>query len=203
MRAILVLASRIPYGIIVVATRTAEMPRGRKDEAMSTKAQTAQDEVHDLNEDTQKDKYLTFHLGSEDYGIEIRHVTEIIGIQKITVIPEMPDYIKGVINLRGKIIPVMDVRIRFRLDQRAYDERTCVVVVNIRDSAIGLVVDTVSEVADIPEAQIEPAAGLNSRGSAFIKGIGKQGDDIKIILDVDKLLYEADLAALGKAPASI
>jgi purine-binding chemotaxis protein CheW len=169
---------------------------------MSSKAQTAQDEVHDLNEDTQKDKYLTFHLGSEDYGIEIRHVTEIIGIQKITVIPEMPDYIKGVINLRGKIIPVMDVRIRFRLQERAYDERTCVVVVNIRDSTIGLVVDTVSEVADIPESQIEPAAGLNgSRGNAFIKGIGKQGDDIKIILDVDKLLYEADLAALGKDPA--
>ena len=136
---------------------------------MTTKAHTAQDEVHDLNEDTQKDKYLTFHLGSEDYGIEIRHVTEIIGIQKITVIPEMPDYIKGVINLRGKIIPVMDVRIRFRLPERAYDERTCVVVVNIRDAAIGLVVDTVSEVADIPESQIEPATGLNgSRSNAFM-----------------------------------
>ena len=169
---------------------------------MTAKARTAQDEVYDLDEDTQKDKYLTFHLGSEDYGIEIRHVTEIIGIQKITVIPEMPDYIKGVINLRGKIIPVMDVRIRFRLEARAYDERTCVVVVNIREAAIGLVVDTVSEVADIPESQIEPAAGLNgSRSSAFIKGIGKLGDDIKIILDVDKLLYEADLAALGKDTA--
>jgi len=170
---------------------------------MTTKAQSAQDEVYDLDEDTQKDKYLTFHLGQEDYGIEIRHVTEIIGIQKITVIPEMPEYIKGVINLRGKIIPVMDVRIRFRLEARAYDERTCVVVVNIRDSAIGLVVDTVSEVADIPEAQIESAVGLNgSRSNAFIKGIGKLGDDIKIILDVDKLLYEADLAALGKEAAN-
>lgn len=169
---------------------------------MTSKAPIAQDEIHDLNEDTQKDKYLTFHLGSEDYGIEIRHVTEIIGIQKITVIPEMPEHVKGVINLRGKIIPVMDVRLRFRLEERAYDERTCVIVVNIRDAAIGLVVDTVSEVADIPETSIEPAAGLNgARGSAFIKGIGKQGDDIKIILDVDKLLYEADLAALGQETA--
>ncbi len=169
---------------------------------MAPNTRTAGEEVQELDEDTQKDKYLTFHLGSEDYGIEIRHVTEIIGIQKITVIPEMPDYLKGVINLRGKIIPVMDVRIRFRLEERAYDERTCVVVVNIRDSAIGLVVDTVSEVADIPESSIEPASGLNgSRGSAFIKGIGKLGDDIKIILDVDKLLYEAELAALGKEPA--
>jgi purine-binding chemotaxis protein CheW len=170
---------------------------------MTTKAQNAaQAEVTDLDEDTQKDKYLTFHLGSEDYGIEIRHVTEIIGIQKITVIPEMPAYIKGVINLRGKIIPVMDVRLRFRLDERAYDERTCVIVVNIRESAIGLVVDTVSEVADIPESQIEAASGINgSRANAFIKGIGKLGEDIKIILDVDKLLYETDLAALGKDAA--
>ena len=169
---------------------------------MTTQAQTAQAEAHTLDEDTQKDKYLAFHLGSEAYGIEIRHVKEIIGIQKITLIPEMPDHIKGVINLRGKIIPVMDVRIRFRLDERAYDERTCIVVVDIRDAAMGLVVDTVSEVADIPESRIEPAASLNgSGGSAFIKGIGKLADDIKIILDADKLVYEADLAALGKDPA--
>jgi purine-binding chemotaxis protein CheW len=156
------------------------------------------EEIHDLNEDTQKDKYLTFHLGTEDYGIEIRFVTEIIGIQKITVIPEMPDYIKGVINLRGKIIPVMDVRMRFKLEARAYDERTCVVVVNINDTAVGLVVDTVSEVAGIPESQIESALGLNrGKANAFIQGIGKIGDDIKIILDVNKLLYDGDLALLN------
>lgn len=143
------------------------------------------------DEDTQKDKFLTFHLGDEYYGIEIRHVTEIIGIQKITIIPEMPAYIKGVINLRGKIIPVMDVRLRFRLEARAYDERTCVVVVNINETSVGLVVDTVSEVSDIPEASIEPATGLNrGKENAFIKGIGKIGEDIKILLDVNKLLYE-------------
>src|SRR5689334_21386438 len=95
------------------------------------KRTAAMEAAESQDEDTQKDKFLTFHLGDEDYGIEIRHVTEIIGIQKITVIPEMPAYIKGVINLRGKIIPVMDVRLRFKLDARAYDERTCVVVVNI------------------------------------------------------------------------
>lgn len=164
---------------------------------------TAAEEAMEADEDTQKDKYLTFHLGREDYGIEIRHVTEIIGIQKITVIPEMPAYIKGVINLRGKIIPVMDVRTRFRLEPRAYDERTCVVVVNIHETAIGLVVDTVSEVADIPEGNIEPSASLNgARGNAFIKGIGKIGDDIKIILDVNKLLYEGEIAALHPAAAA-
>lgn len=161
------------------------------------------EDIHDLDEDTQKDKYLTFHLGTEDYGIEIRFVTEIIGIQKITVIPEMPAYIKGVINLRGKIIPVMDVRMRFRLQPRPYDERTCVVVVNIHDSAVGLVVDTVSEVVDIPAAQIESAAGLNRGNSnAFIQGIGKLGEDIKIILDVNKLMGEAEAAGLEHAAAS-
>jgi purine-binding chemotaxis protein CheW len=158
----------------------------------------------EADEDTQKDKYLTFHLGQEDYGIEIRHVTEIIGIQKITVIPEMPDFIKGVINLRGKIIPVMDVRTRFRLAARPYDERTCVIVVEIEDSAVGLVVDTVSEVVDIPEGNIEAATGLGrSRGNAFIQGIGKIGEDIKIILDVDRLLNNQDWQAVGqggKAP---
>lgn len=164
---------------------------------MTARTQTAE-EIYDLNEDTQKDKYLTFHLGTEDYGIEIRYVTEIIGIQKITVIPEMPEYIKGVINLRGKIIPVMDVRMRFRLEPRTYDERTCIIVVNIQETAVGLVVDTVSEVAGIPEAQIETASGLNrGKANAFIQGIGKIGDDIKIILDVNKLLFDADKAAFS------
>jgi purine-binding chemotaxis protein CheW len=159
---------------------------------------TSTEDAHDLNEDTQKDKYLTFHLGTEDYGIEIRFVTEIIGIQKITVIPEMPGFIKGVINLRGKIIPVMDVRMRFNLEPRAYDERTCVVVVNIHDASVGLVVDTVSEVVDIPENQIESAAALNrGKTNAFIQGIGKIGDAIKIILDVNRLLYDGELKPLN------
>lgn len=165
---------------------------------MTTKTvQASLEEIHDLNEDTQKEKYLTFHLGTEDYGIEIRFVTEIIGIQKITVIPEMPEYIKGVINLRGKIIPVMDVRMRFRIEPRAYDERTCVIVVNINDTAVGLVVDTVSEVVDIPDTHIESASGLNrGKANAFIKGIGKMGDDIKIILDVSRLLIDGDLSTI-------
>jgi purine-binding chemotaxis protein CheW len=153
-------------------------------------------------EDTQKDKYLTFHLGNEVYAIEIRHVTEIIGILKITPIPEMPAHVKGVINLRGKIIPVMDVRTRFRIEPRAYDERTCVIVVHLQDTDVGLVVDTVSEVADLPEANIEAAGGLaQGRGTAFIKGIGKVGDDIRIILDVDKLLFDKELQNIQLAAA--
>lgn len=165
-----------------------------------TKRHVAEESVREEDEDTQKDKYLTFHLGNEDYGIDIRHVTEIIGIQRITVIPEMPEHIKGVINLRGKIIPVMDVRTRFRLEPRAYDERTCVIVVNVNDTAVGLVVDTVSEVADIPEANIDTSAGIGrSKSNAFIRGIGKIGEDIKILLDVTTLLYDQDWTAVGEA----
>jgi len=142
------------------------------------------------NEDTQKDKFLTFRVGDEDYGIEIRHVTEIIGIQKITAVPDMPEFVKGVINLRGKVIPVLDMRRRFVLEDRDYDERTCIVVVNVADSAIGLVVDTVNEVADIPEEQIEPAPEINKAGNnVMIQGLGKVGEEVKILLDVNKLLY--------------
>lgn len=152
------------------------------------------------DEDTQKDKYLTFAVGSEDYGIDICHVTEIIGIQKITDVPDMPAYIKGVINLRGKVIPVMDVRLRFRMDKRGYDDRTCIVVVNVRGTAVGLVVDTVKEVADIPEKQIEsPPDVSEGNRQLFIKGLGKIGEEVKILLDVNRLVLKQDLPSAGPA----
>ncbi len=154
------------------------------------------------DEDTMKDKYLTFHLAGEDYGIEIAFVTEIIGIQKVTEVPDMPDFVKGVINLRGKVIPVMDVRIRFKLERRDYDERTCIVVVNIADNAIGLVVDEVREVADIPAEHVEPAPRTGKgTSSRFIKGMGKMGDEVKIILDVEQLLYEEELEQITNVAA--
>jgi purine-binding chemotaxis protein CheW len=144
-------------------------------------------------EDTQHAKYLTFFLGTEDYGIEIKYVTEIIGIQKITAIPEMAAHSKGVINLRGKIIPVMDLRIRFHLPPKEYDERTCIVVVQVQDTSVGLIVDTVHEVSVIPDGQIEFSSGLASnQKSGFIRGIGKVGEGIKIILDIQALLFGKD-----------
>lgn len=155
----------------------------------------ADNEVSDFeNEDSLQGKYLTFHLAKEDYGIEIRHVTEIIGIQKITEVPDMPAYIKGVVNLRGKVIPVMDVRSRFNLPPRAYDPRTCIVVVNINDTTTGLVVDEVSEVVDIPALQVEPAprAGRGN-GQGYIQGMGKIGSGVKILLAVERLLFDNDL----------
>ncbi|MEZ4600003.1 MAG: chemotaxis protein CheW [Syntrophotaleaceae bacterium] len=139
-------------------------------------------------EDTQKDKFLTFRLASEDYGISIRQVTEIIGIQTITEIPDMPAFIKGVINLRGKVVPVMDVRSRFGLPQREYDQRTCVVVVDVAGKAMGLIVDHVNEVLDIPAQQVEPPpAGHGEGGRRFVRGMGKIGEKVKILLDVEAL----------------
>ena len=150
------------------------------------------------DEDTQRDKYLTFAVGQEDYGIDISHVTEIIGIQKITQVPDLPPYIKGVINLRGKVIPVMDVRMRFKMEQREYDDRTCIIVVDVNGAAMGLVVDTVKEVVDIPQGQIElPPDVADRTSSRYITGLGKVGEKVKILLDVEKLVRREEVSALA------
>ncbi len=148
-------------------------------------------------EDTQKDKYLTFHLAGEDYGIEIQYVIEIIGIQTITDVPDMPVFIRGVINLRGKVVPIMDVRARFGIEAREYDDRTCIIVVNIDNTEVGLVVDEVSEVADIPEENVEPAPKTHKNNEdSYIQGMGKINTDVKILLDVHKLLFSGEMREL-------
>lgn len=147
-------------------------------------------------EDTQKNKFLTFILGNENYGIEIRYVTEIIGIQPITEVPELPEYIKGIINLRGKIIPVMDVRLRFKKAFRDYNDRTCVIVIDIKDISIGLIVDSVSEVISIQETEIVAPPNLSKGGNKYISGIGKVGNEVKLILDCDKLLNDEEIEDL-------
>jgi purine-binding chemotaxis protein CheW len=152
---------------------------------------TAEQEV-----DTQKGKYLTFNLGNEYYGIEIRFVTEIIGIQAITEVPELPDYIKGIINLRGKIIPVMDVRARFKKNSIEYNDRTCVIVIDIRDISIGLIVDGVSDVLSIPDEEMVHPPEINKGGNRYIKSIGKVGNDVKLILDCYKLLNDDEIETL-------
>jgi purine-binding chemotaxis protein CheW len=149
-----------------------------------------------VEEDTLKDRYLTFRLADEDYGLEIRYVTEIMGIQKITAVPDLPPAIKGVVNLRGKVIPVMDVRSRFNLPEREYDERTCIIVVKIAEKSVGLVVDKVNEVADISENQIEPTPCVDQNKGTYIQGLGKIGEEVKILLDVNKLLYDDELIQL-------
>jgi purine-binding chemotaxis protein CheW len=152
----------------------------------------------DLMEDAQKDRFLDFLVGNEAYGIEIRYVTEIIGIQSITEMPEMPSYVKGIINLRGRIIPLIDVRLRFGKDPKAYDDRTCVIVVGIGGFSYGLIVDSVSEVLTIPEESISPLPGINtSSGNKFVKLIGKTQGGIVLIVDCERLLTSDDIGELG------
>jgi purine-binding chemotaxis protein CheW len=153
----------------------------------------------ELEEDTLKNRYLTFSIGNESYGIEVRYVTEIIGIQAITEIPELPGYIKGIINLRGKIIPVMDVRLRFKKEPREYNDRTCIIVIDIRDISIGLIVDTVSEVITILEQDIvEPPKMNKGFQNRYIKNIGKVENDVKLLLDCEKLLTDDEIENLSE-----
>lgn len=147
-----------------------------------------------LQENTLADIYLTFQLDKEVYGIEIRNVTEIIGIQTITELPELPEYIRGIINLRGKIIPVMDVRLRFKKNFKEYNDRTCVIVVNVQDLSIGLIVDSVSEVISIPESEIVAPPELAREGNRFIRGIGKIGEEVKLLLNCEKLFNYQEIA---------
>jgi len=159
---------------------------------------TFNDKTIEVEEDTQKDKFLTFNLSSEAYGIDIKYVTEIINIQPITQIPELPVYVKGIINLRGKIIPVMDVRLRFKKEPRIYDERTCIIVVDIFDVFIGLIVDTVSEVINIFEGNISLPPNISKNYyNKYIKGIGKVNDDVKLLLDCEKLLNDEEFEDLS------
>lgn len=114
------------------------------------------DRMMETDEDTLKGKFLTFFVGREEYAIEIKYVTEIIGgIQTITEVPEVPDYIRGIINLRGKIIPVMDVNMRFKKEPKPYGDRTCITVIDIDELSVGLIVDDVAEVLSIPEENID------------------------------------------------
>lgn len=163
-----------------------------------------QEKTMEIEEDTQKGKYLTFLLGKEAYAIEIKFVTEIIGIQPITEVPELPVYVKGIINLRGKIIPVMDVRLRFKKKPVDYNDRTCVIVIEVENISVGLIVDNVSEVLSISDENIVPPPEMN-RGSEnkYIKAIGKVENDVKLILDCEKLMSDKEVEAISQKANNI
>lgn len=145
-------------------------------------------------EDIQYGKYLTFILGKEIFGIEIKYVTEIIGMQVITEVPELPFFVMGIINLRGKIIPVIDVRLKFKKEQIAYDDRTCIVVIDIDDSPIGLIVDNVAEVISLADGDIAlPPGNKTGFENNYIKGIVKSGIDVILILEGPKLLQSENI----------
>ncbi len=143
-------------------------------------------------------KYLTFVLGEESYGLEILKVREIIGVMEITSVPQSPEFIKGVINLRGKVIPVIDLRLKFGMEEIDPTEETCIIVVDIQGAQMGILVDTVSEVLDIAANQIEASPSFGSRvNTEFILGMGKSKGEVKILLDIDRVLSPEELLRLA------
>ena len=149
-------------------------------------------------------KYLTFSMANEEYGIGILQIREIIGMMPITSVPQTPEFVKGVINLRGKVIPVIDLRLRFNMDSIDYNERTCIIVVEILGQSatvqVGIVVDSVSEVLNIKQDEIEdtPTFGT-SLNTDFILGMAKMEGGVKILLDIDQVLTSDELSLLEKA----
>lgn len=149
--------------------------------------------------DTQKGKYVTFKSGNEYFGLKIQYVNEIIVFQEITKIPESEDYIKGLINLRGKIIPVIDVRIRFKQEPFEYTDRTCIIVVNVKNIVVGLIVEQIAEVVEIREENIIPSPSVGKADKSqnkYVYAIGKVGDQVKLLLDPDRLLNDEEITAL-------
>ncbi len=143
---------------------------------------------------SQEGKYLTFVLGTEEYGIEILKVREIIGMMNITNVPRTPDYLKGVINLRGKVIPVIDLRLKFAMTEQKHTQETCTIVVEVNGSLIGIIVDTVSEVVDIGSEEVEDAPQFGQGiDTDFIIGLGKVNEKIVILLDIEQVMTIEEL----------
>ena len=155
-------------------------------------------EVLDGEESSQNNKYLLFNMGDEIFGIALTDVTEIVEMQQITEVPDMAVFIKGVINLRGRVIPLMDLRLRFGIDEREYDDRTCVIVVRLNEMVVGVIVDTVAEVYDIPDSDIDPTPTFegSSADATCVSGLAKVDDRVAIFIDVHQLLHRTEPAAL-------
>ena len=149
-------------------------------------------------------KYLTFTMDKEEYGIGILKIKEIIGMMPITPVPQTPEHVKGVINLRGKVIPVVDLRLRFGMNAIDYNERTCIIVVEIEGKSgtvmIGTVVDSVSEVLNIKGEDIEDTPPFGTKlNTDYILGMAKMERGVKILLDIDKVLNTEEVAAMERA----
>ena len=158
-------------------------------------------ENQDVSTKSLAGKYLTFHLEKEIYGLEIIKVQEIIKMMDVTRVPKTPSFVRGVINLRGKVIPVMDLRLKFEMESMEDTEKTCVIVVQVNGAGgsltIGIIVDEVAEVADIAQDQIEPAPAFGSNvNTAFILGMGKIEKKVLTLLDIDKVLTIDEIAAV-------
>ena len=149
-------------------------------------------------------KYLTFWLAKEEYGLNIQKVKEIIGMMNITSVPRTPDFIKGVINLRGKVIPVVNLRLKFGLPEIEYTDRTCIIVAEIQGARgqvqMGIVVDAVADVANIKSEDVEEAPCFgNGLETGFIQGLAKIGGQVKILIDIDLILVGEEIALVEQA----
>lgn len=142
-------------------------------------------------------RFLTFYIENAVYGIELLHVIEIISIQAITQVPNVPEYIKGIINLRGKIVPVIDVRLKFNQEERPHDDKTCIIVVVIEDMHVGLIVDSVSEVVTIDmTALAKPPEFSSAVANKYLKSVSKVGERVILNIDIDRF-FHSDLNASG------
>ena len=151
-----------------------------------------------LEEDSQKGMFMTFQTGKEFFGISISYVNEIIAMQPIAAIPEVDDYIKGLINLRGKIIPVIDVRVRFKMEPCEYTDRTCIIVIDVKSTMIGLIVERLADVDTIAEDSIVPPPSLGRKEhehNKYVYGLARTGDTVTLLLDPEKLMKQDDIAA--------
>ena len=146
-----------------------------------------------LDDDTLKDKYLTFYTDKQLFGISISEVVQIVGMQEVTAVPEFPSYAKGVINLRGIIIPIIDVRLRLKKEEIPYNERTCIIVTNINGAYIGFIVDSVNEVTNINSENISNPPQMGSDYiNTYITGIAKLNNNIVLLIDLKKILNEKE-----------
>ncbi len=159
--------------------------------------ETEQDEL--LEDDSQKGKFMTFQTGKEFFGISISYVNEIIAMQPIAAIPEVEDYVKGLINLRGKIIPVIDVRVRFKMEPCEYTDRTCIIVIDVKSTTIGLIVEKIAEVDTIMDDSIMPPPSLGRKEhehNKYVYGLARTGDGVKLLIDPEKLIKQDDIEAV-------
>ncbi|MDE6673208.1 MAG: chemotaxis protein CheW [Acetatifactor sp.] len=152
--------------------------------------------------DAQDIMYMTFKSGNEYFGMKIQYVSEIIPYQEITAIPETEDYIKGLINLRGKIIPVIDISLRFKQEPFEYNDRTCIMVINVQSTVVGLIIERIAEVVEIRDGNILPPPSIGRSDKVqnkYVYGIGKVGDSVKLLLDPEKLINDEDMSVLEQA----
>lgn len=158
------------------------------------------EELQEQEKDAQKGMFMTFQAGKEYFGINISYVKQIIAMQPITVVPEVEDYIKGLINLRGKIIPVIDVRVRFKMEPKEYTDRTCIIVIDVKSTVVGLIVEKIAEVDTIMDSDIVPPPTLGGRSTneenKYVYGLARTEDTVKLLLDPEKLIKQEVLEAL-------